>query len=111
MEGAGEMRQIDPGRTTTNGPGARRFTLSDVLILVAVTAPGLVVLRAYHANRPPPHPFHPLPIAWAVSLEAAPFLVAASVGLLAARFRGPWSRPRRIFRQPGMVACVAILAH
>jgi hypothetical protein len=92
----------------------RRFTLLDVMILVAAAAFGALGGKLYHqdqaritigASSIPTGFFEPWP--FRVVSELAPFLMAATVGLSVLRLirpRPPW---RRLVRQPGTAACLA----
>lgn len=89
-------------------PAARRFSLADVMILVAAAAVAMVLSRLLNADTGPvrilPSTFV---TAWAV--QASPFLIVAPFALLAVRFRRPRPPLRRVFRQPGTVACLAVV--
>jgi hypothetical protein len=82
-------------RPMTATPPCRNPNVADLMILVAATAAGLTGYLQVRDWR-----------------TAASFLLTAwSLALIAIRLRGPRPRLRRVFRQPGMVACcVAILA-
>ena len=89
-------------------PTCRRFTLADAMILVAATAVGVAVARAYYVAR-----MGVVAEFWAPPISmyfgyATPLLISWSVALLVIRLRRPRPRPRRIFRQPGTVACCAV---
>jgi hypothetical protein len=106
---------------TARRPPARRFTLIDIAVLIAATAAVLPVWREYlREGRMYPYgllylggPGRPgwvrlVDRAWPWIVRALPFLVAAAPTLLSLRFLGP--RPKRAFRRPGTVACVAVTA-
>jgi hypothetical protein len=84
----------------------KRFTLSDAMILVAATAVGLAMARAYDPM------FSGAPHAKFVKLAwGAPAGVVSAWGLavIVLRLRRPRPRVRRLLRQPGMVACCALV--
>lgn len=89
----------------------RRFTIADVMILVAAAALGCLLLRVYHANRPPFIPGYTPPFVWKYATEASPIVIVWPFALLAARAIPPRPTYRRIFRQPGTMACLAALLH
>jgi hypothetical protein len=91
-------------------PSTRRLKLSDLAILIASTSVGLWVVRTAHENRFVDRPDLPTHWSWKIGLEASPFLLTTSAGLLMARLLAPRPGPRVIFRQPGVMACLAILA-
>ena len=93
-------------------PPIRRLNLSDLVILVAASAFGVLILRTEREVRATGMNItrHLVP-SWTltIGLEVSPFLLPTAAGLLIARLlrpRPPW---RRIFRQPGVVACLTIL--
>jgi hypothetical protein len=89
-------------------PERRRFTLGDVMIVVAATAVGMGLVRLLAASQTPYLVFGwPSVMAWA--LRVAPFLLVAPFAVLALRFRRPRPPARRVFRQPGTVACLAVV--
>ena len=93
-----------------NAGVARRFTLTDVMIMIAMTAPGLILLRYYEAYRPPaPPPGFPKVFVWESCMWASPFVLPYAIGLLAVRLRHPRPPWHLMYRQPGTAACVAIL--
>jgi hypothetical protein len=100
--------------------GCRRFTISDALILVAATAVGLAGaqgleftrrLMAY-ATRPELRtPERTIIAIWhGIDLFVLPCLMAWTLALLALRLRRPRPGRVRLGRQPGMMACVAVVA-
>ncbi len=86
----------------------RRFTIADVMILIAAAAVGLVMHRHHHASM---NAAMANSWVWARAqtwlMEMAPFLLVSPPALLAARAIRPRPATRRIFRQPGTVACLA----
>lgn len=94
----------------------RKFTLLDLLILIAATAAGLGAMRALspdHDNFTAPYsPISPptwmnwgsvVALNWAFYLS--PLLAAWTLGILALRLRRPRPSLRRLAFQPGWVAC------
>jgi hypothetical protein len=90
------------------GLSRRRFTLRDPTILIAATAVGLWLGRTYLLNEP--DVFGPgvsltwwiwVAVVWAV-------LMPVQLGLLAVSLLTPRPRLRRLARQPGFVAGVAV---
>jgi hypothetical protein len=88
----------------------RRFTLADLMIVVAAAGVGAMFLR--WLGETPTFVLLRVPWPWAYSflLGLCPFLVVAPLALLAMRARAPRPPWRRIFRQPGAVACLAVVA-
>ena len=90
-------------------PTERKFSLGDMMILVAAAALGLLLQRTYLMT-PNPHP-------WALLggslyrwlFESCPFLIPASLALVAMRLRRPRPAARRLRREPGLVACLAVI--
>jgi hypothetical protein len=90
------------------GPDARRrFTLLDVMILVAAVAFGAARSRWYHQQQASLSGFVRLPWPLPIGAEVAPFLMAATIALFVMRLRQPRPRWRRLVRQPGTAACLA----
>ena len=90
----------------------RRLKLVDLVILVAASAVGVFILKSAHEARVENSVglFNPPWSLW-IGWEVAPFMISTAAGLLVARLlrpRPPW---RRLFRQPGAIACLAMLAH
>jgi hypothetical protein len=101
-------------------PRCRPFTVLDAMILVAATAGGLALIRVLED----PHDwwdwrdiFHPgsrsisaifdsINSALLKIVEPAWMLTLA---LACLHFRKPWPKPRRLAREPGFVACGAVL--
>src|SRR3954454_16947147 len=103
----------------------RALRLSDVLILVAATALGLAgcrfllthsetdwseVWNGFRTGRTTRLGFVDL---WLLAREgirlASPLLLAWSAAVLVSRLRGPRPRRRRLWCQPGFLACLAVL--
>lgn len=92
---------------------ARRFTISDGMILVAATAVGL----AWGGSnwRQVGQGMNPLGGVWddgrqliiALAMSAMPSLMAWTLALLIVRLRRPRPSWRRVARQPGTTACLA----
>jgi len=81
-------------------PTLRRMTLSDAMIVVAVTAAGFATARACLRVMPGSDP------AFAVRVSAVFVALAMTIALIPLRLRRP--RPRRPGGGPGMVACCAV---
>jgi hypothetical protein len=86
-------------------PSLRRFTLSDVMILVAATSAGLAANRAVLPPWPQAAGSGTSEIIRFALLALLPYLAAWTVALLIIRLRSPRPRFRRLARQPGFVAC------
>lgn len=82
----------------------RRFTIADGMILVVAAAMGLFLARTQIISRP--ELAGPREILWA-GLQC--MLFAFAVGTMALRLRRPRPSLRRVGRQPGFVACAAVL--
>ncbi len=109
--------------TTRAGKPAsgRRFTLLDGMIVVAAVAASLACLRWVDSKGNPWSLFRE--VAWDFAGDwamieqfasglltfAAPPAVAATLALLAMRLRQPRPRWRRLARQPGLAACLALV--
>lgn len=84
---------------------ARRFTMGDAMFLVAATAVGLAMARAYDPDFTAARPAGFVRRSWgAPACLTAPWAIAL-IGLRAA---GPRERPRLLLRGPGMAACCAL---
>jgi hypothetical protein len=94
-------------------PGAdvRRFTLADVMILVAAAAGGMALSKALHdyAGGLRRDVVLPYTVWWAKELP--PFVLAAAIGLLIVRGRSPRPPARRFLREPGTIACLVVLGN
>jgi hypothetical protein len=92
-------------------PPIRCLTLADLIILVAASAVGVLILRTAHGGRTVSL-FGPLVPPWSfqIGTEVSPFLISTAAGLLISRLAQPRPPWRRLFRQPGLVACLVILA-
>ena len=96
------------------GPPPRKFTILDLMLLVAATAIGFAIMRAYslEALRNDLAPYPDLPkvllTAWAYVVATLPVPAAWSVALLACRLRRPRPRWRRLASRPGFVASGAV---
>ena len=93
---------------------ARRFRLSDAIVLVVATAGTLSLFRPYYAATAPLR-WNPLfhfatPFSgwieglWGCLVRAFPFVMAWTLAILALRLRHPRPRWIRLIRQPGLVA-------
>jgi len=82
----------------------RKFTLADIMILVAFTAGGLAMAR--HVSLPTSRDW------WYVypMEKGSPVLAAWTVAVLALRLRTPRPAARRVFRQPGAAAGLVSVA-
>ena len=87
----------------------RRFTLADILILVAAAAIASGLNHAYHRSGPPPTNPWPHPYPWQVCTEAAPWVIAAALALLICRVLPPTPGLRRALRQPGTISVATIV--
>jgi hypothetical protein len=85
-------------------PHCRKPTLADLMILVAATAAGLAGSLALNPGW--------IVVDWSSfefqALKAMPLLTGWALALIAIRLRRPRPRTRRVFRQPGMVACCVV---
>jgi hypothetical protein len=88
----------------------RRFTLADVMILVASAAVGLVLWRFMNESGGFSTGLGSPWLLW-LGLELTPFLLVTAIGLLVVRVRPPRPPTWRILRQPGTVACLVVLAN
>lgn len=94
-------------------PG-RNCTLLDLMILVAATAIGLTLVRAYSLtalnNQWTYYPFIPriLLLIWAAILAVLPLPAMWSIALFGLGLRHPRPSLRRLVRQPGFVAAGAV---
>src|SRR5262245_26651114 len=91
----------------------RRFTVIDAMVLIAATAVALVLMRPLleEMRLLAVHPLGDalrLGLTVSVLLEPMALTLSLAVGLL--RLREPRPRLRRVFRQPGMATCMAVLA-
>lgn len=96
------MLEIEPRRAR------RRLLLVDIMTLVAVTAAGLVALPVIELESSSVFRGRPSGVGRS-GLLASPFVAAGSLALLCLRALEPRPHPRRVFRQPGTIACLAIL--
>jgi hypothetical protein len=91
----------------------RKFTIVDAMVLVAATAVGLVVSRAFLSEGltfPDQWTWDSVgELALALNQLIAPVALAWTLAVCLLRLRGPRPRLRLVFRQPGMVACTAAL--
>ncbi|MFI5457030.1 MAG: hypothetical protein ACHRXM_16415 [Isosphaerales bacterium] len=95
----------------------RKFTLVDAMVLIAAVGVGFVLIREYLDNPLVRRVLWLVSHDWALSTlwrlgtvlsgMLAPLAVALSLALWILRFRQPRPVLRRVFRQPGMVACSA----
>ena len=84
----------------------RRFTLADAMILVAATAVGLTMARAYDPRFSSAQHATFIKLAW-----GAPACVVSAWGfaVIGLRLRPPRRRLRRLLREPGIAACSALV--
>jgi hypothetical protein len=98
----------------------RKFTLTDAMVLVAGTAVSLVPIREYLTFVQDRHIVESIPREWSFASiwrfgtlatgMLAPLAVSLSLGLWILRLLKPRPAWRRLFRQPGAVACTAVVA-
>jgi hypothetical protein len=98
-------------------PIPRRFTVIDAMLLIASAALSLVLIRGYLASPSVRFSLSSVPsdqtvaslwrLATIISGVLAPLAVSLSLGLLILRLKAPRPALRRVFRQPGMIACSA----
>lgn len=82
----------------------RKFTLADIMILVAASAAGLALARTVLKTQNSPWYFaYPMG-------AGSPIVLGLTVGLLVIRLRKPRPAARRLFRQPGAAASLVALA-
>ncbi len=94
----------------------RKFTLVDAMVLIAATACALAATRQllalYHDNVRFPEKWTP-GLIWIycsyVSAILKPLVISWSAAICILRLRKPRPTLRRVFRQPGMAACTAIV--
>jgi hypothetical protein len=104
------MRKNETGPQPMRDRPGRKFTLADIMILVAVTAVGAMLVRIVLGS-PLPYPTSRLAaVTWRYGRLASPFLLTFPAALLVMRARAPRPPARRVFRQPGTVACLVVLA-
>jgi hypothetical protein len=84
----------------------RKFTLADVMIVVAAAAVGALLLRAHREERDARRLVYSQSYVVDYGAEASPFLLVVAPTILALRAIPPRPRARRLFRQPGTVACL-----
>jgi len=93
----------------------RRFAISDAMVLIAAAAVGTAALRATAPNvallrrelGDAPSQGIRIYLLHSYALKVAvPFLAAWTSALLFLRLRQPRPRLRRVFQQPGTIACV-----
>jgi hypothetical protein len=96
---------------------ARKFTLIDAMVLIAATAVALLSvrhhLRSDDLRLPMPGAWSTHPLAFILYCEtvitiSTPFVIAFAVALVVLSLRNPRPRIRRVFRHPGVTACIAI---
>lgn len=92
----------------------RRFTLFDGMVLIAATAVGIACFRAlwgsFEISLPRPHSLAAwLELFLTILVVGWPMLAIWTVAILFLRLLKP--RPRRLLltRQPGLIACVAVV--
>ena len=83
----------------------RRITISDVMVLVAVTAVSIVAARSMLSLMKLP------PGWWGVSalLGSSAAVLTATLALIPLRLRHPRPYGERLWRQPGWLACAAVV--
>lgn len=107
------------GRADAPLKPTRRMTVADILTLVAAAGVGLFAVRLHLQED---RFFQeladigvPLSISteqdffWTWVIRTLPFLVAGAPALLLIRFRPPRPSRRRVCRQPGTAACLAVI--
>ena len=92
----------------------RRLLLSDVVVLIGVTAIALGIFRMYHAELNPLKWWPPgryastyrdyVGFVWSCLILASPFAMAWTLAILGLRLRHPRPRWGRVVRQPGLIA-------
>jgi hypothetical protein len=94
----------------------RRFTLFDVMILVAATAAGFALMRPLAGAAFAHQVMRNYGLAWSALVRASwvilamtPLLAVWSLALLVLRLRQPRPRFRRLLRQPGFVASISVV--
>jgi hypothetical protein len=87
----------------------RRLTVLDAMVLVAAAGFALEGARWNQQGAYRPWSIPGMPWAFRFGTVSSPFLVAGAVGLLVLRLRPPRPRLRRLVRQPGTSACLALL--
>jgi hypothetical protein len=97
---------------------SRRFTLTDAMVIVAAIAVSLIPIRVGVSSSGRPWVLPPIHFSnlrevrdsfVRLDLITSPCLFCLSVALILLRLRQPRPSIQRIFRQPGMVACTAVL--
>jgi hypothetical protein len=88
----------------------RRFTLADAMTVIAATAVALLAHRLYHENADRFPAYAHVSVVWYWAIEIGPFLFAGATVLLVLRFRRPRPLATEVFRQPGTVACLTLVA-
>lgn len=81
----------------------RRFTISDAMILVLSMAAGLALARWYLVITP-----DFLGVVDSIRAVVHFLLLTGCFGVILLRLRRPRPNARRLFRQPGFVACVSV---
>jgi len=95
---------------------ARKFRLSDAMVLVAATAVAFAVFKPYQAAMNPlrfgPSIAPATPFTgwieglWGCLVRAFPYVMAWTLAILVLRFRRPRPRWIRLIRQPGFIAAL-----
>jgi hypothetical protein len=112
-EAGGELRPSD-NEDMPDTPQTRRFHLLDGMALIAATAIGFAIARAYALevlnNNLGPYPVLPraLLTIWAYILAALPIPVMWSIAVFLLHLRRPRPRLRLLADQPGFAACGAV---
>jgi hypothetical protein len=92
-------------------PPLRRLNLADLAILVAATSVGVWIMRSAQESRSRSvwTVSGPTSWSWKIGLEVSPFLLTTSAALIVAGSLPPRLGTRISLRQPGLLACLAIL--
>lgn len=91
-----------------------RFTVSDAMLLIAATTPGLILLRVavgfglFHDEPPPKLPPGRALVEY-LNLAGGCILVSLSLAVLAMTGRMPRAARRHLFGAPGFVACATVI--
>lgn len=93
---------------------SRRFTISDTMVLIASLAAGLAwTAQGWKVFQASEQTTHEWGILWKCtmlgSVMSLPCLLALTLGTIGLRIRRPRPSWRRVSRQPGTTACLAVL--
>jgi hypothetical protein len=95
----------------------RKFTLVDAMVLIAATAVAFVPITLFYNSPDPPEGHQNTWVSWMsfftwgweLNLYSSAIVVAWSAALCLLCIRKPRPRLSRVWRQPGVAACLAIL--